>query len=64
MALGMVLSTHPGCIVSVSARFEGGGQVGSPKMRNRLAATELRRFETDLGPNQLKECCGRAFGAS
>jgi hypothetical protein len=28
------------------------------EMCNRLAATELPRFETDLGPNQLKECCG------
>jgi uncharacterized protein YjiS (DUF1127 family) len=34
------------------------------EMRNRLAAAELRRFEADLGPNQLKECSGRAFGAA
>ena len=38
MALGMVLSTHPGCIVSVSARFEDGGQVGSPKRKRRRSS--------------------------
>lgn len=33
-------------------------------MRERLAAQELRRFETRLGPNQLKELSSKAFGAS
>ena len=33
-------------------------------MRERLAAQELRRFETRLGPNQLKELSSKAFGPS
>ena len=32
--------------------------------RERLAAQELRRFETRLGPNQLKELSSKAFGPS
>ena len=31
-------------------------------VRERLAAQELRKYETRLGPNQLKELSAKAFG--